>query len=129
MKLKLERDLKAPTYTLGKLFIDDIFFCYTVEDKVRPLGEKVFGQTAIPLGTYNISLTMSPHFGKVTPRLANVPGFEGVLIHSGNTAADTEGCIIIGTTREPNGVGLSRQCFTKLMDKLKDKTNITITIE
>lgn len=128
MKLELIRDLKNSSYTLGKLSIDDIFFCYTVEDVVRLEGEKVFGQTAIPSGTYKVILTMSPHFGKVTPRLLEVPNFDGVLIHSGNTAVDTEGCIIIGTIRIPNGVGLSRQCFTRLMSKLEGQTDISITI-
>ncbi len=142
MKLKLKRELFTEDFTLGQLLIDDIFFCYTVEDKVRQLkdtnkdgdfddlGEgKIHGKTAIPIGTYNVSLTMSPHFGKITPRLADVPGFSGVLIHSGNTAEDSEGCIIVGTVRTTTGVGLSRQCFTKLMDKLKDKKDITINIE
>lgn len=131
MKLNLKRQVFADTFTLGELFIDGQHFCYTVEDVDRlSKGQpKVFSQTAIPKGTYNVSLTMSPHFGKVTPRLANVPQFEAVLIHSGNTSADTEGCIIIGTVRTSNGVGLSRQCFTKLMEKLKDQKDITITVE
>lgn len=63
------------------------------------------------------------------PLLLNVPGFEGVRIHSGNTAADTEGCIIIGTGRTPNGVELSRVCFTKFMVKIKDQKDITLIIE
>ena len=63
------------------------------------------------------------------PLLLDVKGFEGVRIHSGNTALDTEGCIIIGTTRTPNGVALSRECFARFMDKIKDAKDITLTIE
>lgn len=131
MELKLTRDLLNSAYTLGKLSIDGIFFCYTVEDTDRlSRGEaKIFGQTAIPRGTYKVELAMSPHFDKVTPRLIDVPEFDGVLIHSGNTAADTEGCIIIGASRTPNGVELSRICFTKLMDRLNNIKDISITIE
>lgn len=129
MKLLLKRDLLNSEFTLGELFIEGIHFCYTVEDVVRKPNEpKVFGKTAIPYGTYKVIQTLSPHFGIITPRLVDVPGFQGVLIHSGNTAADTEGCIIIGTVRTENGVGLSRQCFTKLMEKIKGINDLTIEI-
>ncbi len=129
MKFKLTRQLLNESYTLGELFIDGIHFYYTVEDKVRkPEEPKVFGQTAIPYGTYKVIQTLSPHFGFITPRLVNVPGFDGVLIHSGNTAVDTEGCIIIGKIRTPNGVGTSRDCFKELMDKIKGVQDITIEI-
>jgi hypothetical protein len=131
MKLKLVRDVFTSEFTLGKLYIDDVFFCYTVEDVDRlSKGEpKVFGKTAIPKGVYKVIQTLSPHFGKITPRLLNVPGFDGVLIHSGNTAADTEGCLIVGLTRTENGVALSRQCFSKLMDKIKGVIDLTIEIQ
>lgn len=129
MELKLKRQLLNENYTLGELFIDNVHFCYTVEDAVLPAGQKVFGKTAIPAGSYKIIINMSNHFKKEMPLLLKVPNFEGVRIHSGNTAADSEGCIIVGTVRTPNGVGLSRQCFTKLMDKIKGQQNLTITIE
>ena len=128
MKLKLKRELLNDKYTLGSLFINDSFFCYTVEDVVRSNGEKVKGETAIPYGTYNVIINMSNRFKILMPLLLGVPNFEGVRIHSGNTAADTEGCIIVGTIRTPNGVGLSRQCFTKLMSKIKDVKDLTIEI-
>jgi hypothetical protein len=120
MELKLKRDLLNESFTLGELFIDGIHFCYTVEDVVRHEGVKVAGKTAIPYGKYKVIINMSNRFQRLMPLLLNVKGFEGVRIHSGNTAADTEGCIIVGTVREPNGVSLSRICYTKLMTKLKD---------
>ena len=130
MKLKLKRDLLNSSFTLGEMFIDGIHFCYTVEDVVRKLDEpKVFGKTAIPYGEYKVIVNMSNRFKKLMPLLLNVKGFEGVRIHPGNTALDTEGCIIIGTTRTPNGVALSRECFARFMDKIKDAKDITLTIE
>ena len=128
MKLTLNRNLRTENFTLGELLIDGVFFCYTVEDKVRPLGEKVFGKTAIPAGTYKVIINMSNHFKKEMPLLLNVPNFEGVRIHSGNTAADSEGCIIIGLTKTPDGVGMSRVAFTKLMDRIKGQ-ELTIEIK
>lgn len=128
MKLSLIRKSRSEDFTLGELSIDGQFFCYTVEDKVRPFGEKVFGKTAIPAGTYKVIINMSNHFKKEMPLLLNVPGFEGVRIHSGNTADDSEGCIIIGMVKTENGVGMSRVAFTKLMDKIKGQ-ELTIDIK
>lgn len=129
MLIKVKRTKLTDKFTLGELFIDGVHFCYTVEDKVRPIGEKVFGETAIPYGTYKVIINHSNHFGKDMPLLLSVPNFEGVRIHSGNTAADSEGCIIIGMVQTEIGVGMSRVCFTKLMDKLKGVTDIKLTIE
>lgn len=139
MKLLLKRDLKNTVYTLGMLYIDDILFCYTVEDAVRDknndgdlkdVGEaKVYGKTAIPKGEYKVILSKSNRFKKVMPEVLNVPEFAGIRIHSGNTSEDTEGCIIVGTVRTPNGVGLSRDCFNRLMKKLEGQKDITLIIE
>ena len=128
MKLSLIRKSQYEDFTLGELSIDGQFFCYTVEDKVRPIGEKVFGKTAIPAGSYNVIINISNHFKKEMPLLLSVPGFEGVRIHSGNTAEDSEGCIIIGMVKTENGVGMSRVAFNKLMDKIKGK-ELTIEIK
>jgi len=104
MKLKLRR-IFLGSYTIGHLYIDDKYFCDTLEDKNRDLNhngkfdndeKKVYGKTSIPFGTYSIELRRSPHFKRVLPRLLNVPNFEGVLIHRGNTAKDTSGCILLG---------------------------------
>jgi hypothetical protein len=111
------------------LSINGIPFCQTVEDMERMPNEKVYGKTAIPKGTYKIIINMSNRFKKLMPLLLKVPNFEGVRIHSGNTALDTEGCIIVGMTRTINGVALSRIAYTKLMDKLKNEKEIIITIE
>jgi len=129
MKLELIRDIFTDTFTLGKLNVNGEFFAYTVEDKVRKPNEvKVFGETAIPYGTYKIAMTMSNRFKVVMPLLLNVDGFEGVRIHSGNTSADTEGCLIIGNIRTDNGVADSRTACAKLYDMLEKETDNEITI-
>lgn len=109
MKLKLVRRFLGSEYTIGSLLINGVKFCDTLEDKVRDLnhdgdlddqGEgKVYGQTAIPYGTYKIELSMSPHFKRELPRLVGVKGFEGVLIHRGNTDEDSSGCILVGENK------------------------------
>jgi hypothetical protein len=108
MKLTLKRIALRPTYTIGKLYIDDVYFCDTIEDTVRDLNKngkfdngekKVYSKTAIPYGTYEIKWTYSPRFKKYTPQLMNVPSFEGIRIHAGNTSADTEGCLILGENK------------------------------
>ena len=127
MKLKLQRIFKAETYTIGKLFIDGVYFCDTLEDKVRDV--KIKGITAIPTGKYKVKITMSNRFKKLMPLLINVPNFEGVRIHSGNTSEDTEGCILVGKNSEPGKVTNSRNTFEKLMLELnKDKDNLSIEI-
>ena len=132
MKLTLNRKWFTENATCGILYIDDKFFCYTLEDVVRPSGEKVLGKTAIPWGTYNVVITYSNHFNKDLPLLIAVPMFAGVRIHSGNTAADTEGCIIVGFTHSKDFVGDSRTAMNYLMEKIREGINsgegVTITI-
>src|SRR5512133_1213857 len=109
MRIVVHRSWRLPTYTIGRLLIDQSVFCDTLEDAVRDLvdknhdgdyndeGEgKIYGGTAIPAGTYKITLEHSPHFGRKLPYLHDVPGFSGILIHAGNSAADTKGCILVG---------------------------------
>lgn len=129
MKILLKRQIRTADFTLGELFIDGVSFCQTVEDMERMEGEKVFGKTAIPKGTYKVIVNRSEHFGKDMPLLLNVPMFEGVRIHSGNSASDSLGCIIVGMIRTLNGVGMSRVAFSKLMDKIVGQKDVTITIE
>jgi lysozyme len=119
MELKLVRDVCGADCTLGKLFVDGEFDCYTVEDVVRPDGQKIHGKTAIPAGRYRVSVSRSPRFERELPLLENVPNFEGVRIHPGNTAEDTEGCIIPGRVRTPRGVAQSRAAFEKLFATLR----------
>lgn len=127
MQINLKRTKLAPEFTLGELYIDGILFCYTVEDTVRK-GEKIKGKTAIPFGTYKVIVNNSARFKKPMPLLLDVPNFEGVRIHSGNTAEDSEGCIIIGMTPTENGVGMSRIAFEKLMKRLENQNIIYINI-
>ena len=130
MRIVVKRTFKGKDYTIGKLYINGDYFCDTLEDVVRD-GEKVYGKTAIPEGTYTIVLTMSNRFKKILPLLLQVPKFEGVRIHSGNTAADTEGCILVGKNKEKGKVLESRAVFAQLMKRLEsveNKENITIEI-
>ena len=97
MKIEIKRWLIGEKSTIGSMFIDGVFKCYTLEDVVRPKGApKVWGQTAIPSGTYPVVVNVSPRFHKLYPRILNVPGFTGILIHAGNTAENTDGCILVG---------------------------------
>lgn len=102
MRLLLKRQIKGDTYTIGTLYVNGEKFCDTLEDRVRDLagGEsKVPGETAIPEGRYRVIVNRSPKFGRDLPRLLDVPMFEGVLIHRGNTAEDSAGCILVGENK------------------------------
>lgn len=130
MKLTLERFDLQPAYTLGRLYVDDVYECFTLEDTVRD-GPKVPGATAIPAGTYPVQITWSNRFGKPMPLVADVPGFQGIRIHSGNTVADTEGCILVGKMRVGGTVQLSREAFANLFPKIQQAQDggESITIE
>lgn len=150
MKLVLKRINNQDNYCEGKLYIDGIYQCDVIEDVDRGLtsemsiaeiqSKKVYGETAIPKGTYQITLdVVSPKFkdrswatfceGKL-PRLLDVPGFEGVLIHTGNEASNSLGCLLVGQKTKDGWVSNSTQTFKDLYYKLKQATDqITITIE
>lgn len=96
MKIELERFIIGKESTIGSLSIDGEFFCWALEDMVRT-GPKVYGKTAIPTGTYPVIVNLSPRLKKRYPRLLQVPGFDGILIHGGNDAGDTSGCILVGS--------------------------------
>lgn len=139
MKLTLKRIALRPTYTIGKLYIDDVYFCDTIEDTVRDTNksgkfdngeQKIKGKTAIPYGTYEIKWTYSPRFKKYTPQLMNVPSFEGIRIHAGNTSADTEGCLILGENKQVGKVLNSRATINKFYPIIKEAcSNGKVTIE
>lgn len=126
MQITVKRLHKTDTSTIGELLIDGIFECYTLEDIERPV--KIKSETAIPRGTYKVIINQSNRFKRLLPLLLNVPGFEGVRIHSGNTNHDTEGCILVGRTRSKDFIGQSRKAFDKLFEKMKKAKDITITI-
>jgi len=115
MNLTLVRKFPAPDCIIGELYINDKFECFTLEDIERPL--KIAGVTAIPRGHYEIVITFSARFGKPLPLLLNVPGFDGVRIHTGNTSTNTEGCVLVGKSRTNNSVTQSRDAFNILFPK------------
>ena len=135
MDLLLERKYLKPAYTIGCLFVNGTRFCDTLEDRVRDLSHepKIPGQTAIPAGRYEVIVNYSPRFKRHLPRLLNVPSFEGILIHRGNTAADTSGCILVGENRELGRVVNSTPYEVRLTALLQEaqergeKIFITIT--
>lgn len=149
MKLLLKRIALRDTYTIGKLYIDNHYFCDTCEDRVRDLNKdgdlndvgegKVAGQTAIPYGTYKVTMDVqSPKFSQrasyawckgYLPRLLNVPHFDGIMIHSGNDATHTAGCILVGENKVKGKVLNSMNTLKRLVDILKGADDITITIE
>jgi len=128
MNLELKRISCKPAYTIGKLYIDGKYFCDTLEDAVRPAGVKIKGETAIPVGTYKVEMTMSNRFKRVLPLLLNVPNFDGIRIHRGNTAADTEGCILVGENKQVGKVINSTDTEIELVLLLKNEKNIIIEI-
>lgn len=155
MKILIDRKWKKEEYTIGKLYVDGVFFSNTLEDKDRSLinsmspeeikKKKKAGETAIPTGTYKIRMNISsPRFSKSNwyikncngarmPRLKDVPGYDGVLIHCGNTAKDTEGCILVGKNDVKGMVTKSKDYFLKLYNTMyaayKKGENIEITIK
>lgn len=141
MKLTIKRIALRSTYTIGKLYIDGNYFCDVLEDTVRDLNKngkfdngekKVYAKTAIPYGTYEIKWTYSPRFKKYTPQLMNVPSFEGIRIHAGNTSADTEGCLLLGENKQVGKVINSRatiNMFYKIIKQACSNGNVTIEIK
>lgn len=149
MELNLKRVARKEGYTIGKLLVDGVYFCDTLEDRDRGLTDemsekeilvhKVKGKTAIPTGTYSVTLDIvSPRFknsakykfcGGRLPRLGNVKGYAGILIHIGNTATDTDGCILVGENSKVGAVLNSTATFMRLYKKLQTaKDGIRITI-
>ncbi len=139
MILTLKRIYKKETYTIGKMYIDGVYFCDTLEDTDRGLSssmllneirmKKIPNETAIPTGSYLVEITYSPKFQTNLPLLYGVKGFDGIRIHSGNSAKDSIGCILVGENKIKGGLINSRKTLEKLMERLKDEKDIKITIE
>lgn len=127
MKLLLQRQPSTDKSTIGTLFVNDVYECDTLEDVVREIEDvpvkqwKVQNQTAIPRGTYPIAITYSPRFKKKLPLLIDVEGFSGVRIHAGNTAENTEGCILVGKKTKHGTLqgGSSRPAMARLQAKIQ----------
>lgn len=145
----VKRVAREASYTIGKLYINDQYICDTLEDTDRNLTKdtsidkikdiKVYGKTAIPVGEYRVNMNVvSPKFKNRSwavpyngciPRLENVPGFEGVLIHPGNSDEDTLGCILVGKNTVKGQVTNSQNTFHALMKELKKFDELFITIQ
>lgn len=142
MEIQVNRIARKDGYTIGRMSLNGVYFCDTLEDTDRGLNtamsvdeilsKKRKGITAIPTGKYDVILTFSPRFKRVLPLLLSVKGYEGVRIHAGNTSEDTEGCLLVGENKEKGKVLNSRATLEKLMSALleceKRKEKISITI-
>lgn len=117
MQIQVFRKTLSARSTIGELHIDGQFECFTLEDAVRPV--KIKGLTAIPTGSYEVIINFSARFKRPLPLLLNVPNFDGVRIHAGNTDADTEGCLLVGQTQAADFIGKSRPAFDALFAKLQ----------
>lgn len=132
MDIRVARNLSigGKVATIGRMTVDGGWICYTLENPVREvIGQpvaswKIPAHTAIPVGTYEVQLLPSQHFGRIMPHLLNVPGFEGILIHPGNQPADTAGCILVGFTLENDTtIGASRGAFSALFGRIEEAIN------
>jgi len=126
MRIEVKRLHRTDNSTIGELSIDGKFECYTLEDIERDV--KIKGETAIAKGTYKVIINQSNRFKRLLPLLINVPNFEGVRIHAGNSNHDTEGCILVGQNRSLDYITKSRKAFDSLFKKMQGAKNITITI-
>jgi hypothetical protein len=130
MELVLHRRFLGEEYTIGSLYIGSEYFCDTLEDKDRgltrymPLEEirkiKIPHETAIPTGEYKVIVNISPAKKRMLPRLLDVPGFSGILIHRGNTKNDSSGCILVGKNKVKGKVINSTQCEKQLVEILTE---------
>ena len=118
MLLTLNRYSFDNDSTIGRLYLNGIFESFTLEDKVREEGIKIAGQTAIPTGHYEVTIDHSDRFKRDMPHILNVPMFEGIRIHWGNTSKDTDGCVLLGKTVSKDFVGQSLVEFNEFFKKL-----------
>lgn len=133
ISIKVVREVYGKDCTIGKMYIDNVFFAHTLEDFCRHINgditKKVAGKTCIDAGTYAVTVSMSNRFKKILPLLHKVPCFEAIRIHGGNTHADTEGCLLVGS--QTDGVGKVWDCATKVAEltkRISTSSAATITI-
>ena len=117
MKLRLLREPSSHGATLGALYVDGVWLCWTLEDVVREV--KIPHETAIPFGVYPVRLSLSARFKVELPEVLNVPGFTGIRIHAGNTNKDTDGCVLVGLDRGRAEIYRSRLALEGLMGRLR----------
>lgn len=142
MELLIDRKYKKEKYTIGKLYVNGVYFCDTLEDTDRGLVKtmtalqigkiKVYGETAIPRGRYKVKWTFSNKFKRYLPEICDVPGFSGIRMHSGNTAQDSLGCPLLGKNKVVGGLTDSRVTCERFYNIIKDavkKEEILVTIE
>jgi hypothetical protein len=127
MNIEIVRGKSSSKSTIGKMSIDGVFQCYTLEDVTR--AQKITGMTAIPAGDYKVIINLSNRFQRLLPLVLDVPGFSGIRIHPGNKAEDTEGCILVGTTAGEDFIGNSRIAFHALFEKMRKTKEITLSIK
>lgn len=132
MKIRINRYLLEKEYTMGKLYINDVFICDTLEDAYR--GDdlkyrKVAGQTCIPCGKYEVRMTESPKFKRVLPEIINVSFFSGIRIHNGSTNKDTQGCILVGKKQKDGLLINSRDTLNYLINNLSMNKPIELEIK
>ena len=133
MELRLERKYRSNNYCIDKLYINNEYFSDALEDPDRSLTDsmsleeikriKIKGNTCIPYGTYNVTITYSPRFKKNLPLINNVKGFDGIRIHSGNTPQDTEGCLLLGLNKVKGRVVDSKVTVNKFIDIVQKALN------
>jgi hypothetical protein len=139
MNILIERKWKKETYTIGRVYINGEFFSNSMEDKDRGLhqqmsekeinAKKVYGVTAIPTGDYVVKMTYSPKYKRKMPQIMNVKGFSGIRIHSGNTATDSLGCVLLGNNDKPGWISNSRaacEAFEKMLIAAGGQCNLRI---
>lgn len=138
MELVLRRHTSFMDATIGELFLNGAFECFTLEDTIRevpnkPVSEwKIASKTAIPTGTYKVIIDFSNRFQRKMLHILNVEGFDGIRIHAGNTSFDTEGCILVGKFAASTTISVSRSALAQLQDKVQKALdageNVNITI-
>ena len=142
MEIQVNRIARKDGYTIGRMSLNGVYFCDTLEDTDRGLNaamsvdeilsKKRKGITAIPTGKYDVILTFSPRFKRVLPLLLNVPGYQYIRVHNGNRPDSTEGCLLVGENKAKGQVLNSRATLERLMsvllecEKRKEKISITI---
>src|SRR5574343_1399765 len=138
LELKIKRIAKRLTYTIGKLSVDGVYFCDTLEDTERPQSKgrilnKIHGKTAIPIGRYRVTISYSNKFKKRMIQILNVPDFEGIRIHAGVDASHSEGCPLVGFNKEvgklTGGFDVSQKLFLLVEEAINNGKEVFITIE